>query len=120
MILRQPIHFWDRIIVASKTLEVLVRGVGPIAAVLWIGWQYEQSRIDKRVEATLEYAKLFQSDSTAAGKAQRALSYALRRYEEEIKELSVANGNSEQLGEIRATLSTKSYKQPMKKQKTRR
>lgn len=98
---RSDKYFWHRVIDSAKTLEILIKGVGPVVAVLWIGWQYHQSRMDKRVEATLDYAKRFESDDTSIGKAQRALTDALWQHEEEIAELRKTQATKQQLQEIR-------------------
>jgi hypothetical protein len=93
--------FWGRVIGAAKTLEVLIKGVGPVIAVLWIGWQYQQSRIDKRVEATLDYVKRFEGDDTSIGKAQRALTDAMWRHEDEIADLQTTQTTSQELQVVR-------------------
>jgi hypothetical protein len=70
----------------AKHLEILVKGVGPVVAALWIGWQYQQSRADKRVESTLAYVNRYEADDTLIGKAQRAIVEALWEHKDEIAE----------------------------------
>jgi hypothetical protein len=104
MITRSPKQLRGWVVGAAKTLEILVKGFGPVIAVLWIGWQYQQSRIDKRVEATLDYVKRFESDDTSIGKAQRALTNSLWEHQEEIAELRTTHASEQQLQEIRSTI----------------
>jgi len=67
---------WQILIKIAKHLEILVKGVGPVIAALWIGWQYQQSRVDKRVESTLAYVTRYEGDDTLIGKTQRAIDAA--------------------------------------------
>jgi hypothetical protein len=92
--------FLSRAIDGAKTLEIFVKGVGPLVAVIWIVCQYQQSRIDKRVESTLEYVKQFESDGTSIGKAQRALTDALWQHSEEIAEFHLTRATQEQIRDI--------------------
>jgi hypothetical protein len=97
-------RIWTGAIAGAKQLEVLVKGVGPVIAVLWIGWQYNESRMDKRVENTLAYVTRFESGETSIGKAQRAITEALWRHNEEIAEFRTTRGSEPQLREIRLTI----------------
>jgi hypothetical protein len=95
---------WYNATTVAKTLQYLVKTIGPVVAALWIGWQYYQSRVDKRVEATLGYVTRFEAEDTSIGKAQRALTEALWDHKDEIAEFRITHSTASELAEIQRTI----------------
>lgn len=107
--------FWHRVVNSAKHLEILVKGIGPVVAALWIGLQYQQSRIDKRVEATLGYVTRFEADNTSIGKGQRALVEALWEHKDEIAEFRATRGTASDIQNIQRVISLRVLKTASKR-----
>jgi hypothetical protein len=88
----------------GKALEPATKTLGPIVAALWIAWQYHQSRIDKRVEATLAYVTQYESADSSVGKAQRSLTAALWVHSDEIAELRTTRASAVDLAKVQMTI----------------
>lgn len=101
---------WRTIVRFAKHLEILVKGVGPVVAALWIGWQYQQSRIDKRVESTLGYVTRYEGDDTLIGKTQRALVESLWQHQDEIAEFRKTRASPEQIQNVQRTIALRVLK----------
>ena len=95
---------WRWAVRIGKVLEGLTKSLGPIVAALWIAWQYHQSQLDKRVEATLAYVTRYESAETSVGKAQRALTASLWDHAEEIAELGGTRASAEDVGRVRTLI----------------
>lgn len=98
---------WRSLLRAIKTAERLTKAFGPLVAALWIGWQYHQSKVDKRVEATLTYVTRYQGADTSVGKAQRALTDSLWAHADELAELRTTRATAAELASIRQTMLTR-------------
>jgi hypothetical protein len=101
---------WQILIKIAKHLEILVKGVGPVVAALWIGWQYQQSRVDKRVESTLAYVTRYEGDDTLIGKTQRAIDAALWEHQDEIAEFRKTRADQEQIQVIQRKIALRVLK----------
>lgn len=98
---------WRLLLRVAKVAESLTKAFGPVVAALWIGWQYQQSKVDKRVEATLAYVTRYQGGDSSVGKAQRALADSLWAHAEEIAELRSTRAAASDLDRIRQTILTR-------------
>jgi hypothetical protein len=87
-----------------SALDVLIKSIGPVVAAVWIGYQYHISVSDKRIEASLEYAKRYESDDSFIGKAQRAIIEASWQHEPELKEFAETVATKEQISMVRKIL----------------
>lgn len=101
---------WQILIKIAKHLEILVKGVGPVVAALWIGWQYQQSRVDKRVESTLTYVTRYEGDETLIGKTQRAIDAALWEHQDEIADFRKTRADQEQIKAIQKKIALRVLK----------
>jgi hypothetical protein len=101
---------WRGMVNIARHLEILVKGVGPVIAALWIGWQYQQSRADKRVEATLSYVTRFEGDDTLIGRTQRAIVESLWDHQDEIAEFRTTHASEAQIQKIQKTIALRVLK----------
>lgn len=107
MILSRSARAWKAAARIGKAVEGTAKTFGPVIAALWVAWQYHQSQVDKRVEATLGYVARFEDASGSVGKAQRAMTVALWNHADEIAELRTTRATAEQVSRVRQAIASR-------------